>query len=64
MNRGKRKRSWYKPVFSPFLAMFSTLPKRNFKMKEFADHSFKFDKNGRKFSKSVENTEGKGEIAC
>ena len=25
-------------------------------------HNFKFDENGRKFSKQVENTEGKGEI--
>ena len=32
-------------------------------MKEFADHNFKFDENGRKFSKRVENTVGKGEIA-
>ena len=33
-------------------------------MKEFADDKFKFDKNCRKFSKKVENTVGKGEIAC
>ena len=33
------------------------------KMKEFVDHNFEFDKNGRKFSKRVENTEGKGGIA-
>ena len=33
------------------------------KLKEFADHNFKFDKNGRKFSKRVENNVGKGEIA-
>ena len=32
-------------------------------MKDFADDTFKFDDNGRKFSKRVENTEGKGEIA-
>ena len=32
-------------------------------MKEFADDNFKFNKNGKKFSKSVENTVGKGEIA-
>ena len=30
----------------------------------FADDSFKFDENGRKFSKKVENTVGKGKIAC
>ena len=33
------------------------------KMKEFADNNFKFDGNGREFSKRVENTVGKGEIA-
>ena len=33
-------------------------------MKEFADDNFKFDKNGRKLSKWVENAVGKGEAAC
>ena len=33
------------------------------KLKEFADDSFIFDENGRKLSKQVENTVGKGEIA-
>ena len=33
------------------------------KLKEFADDNFKFDENGRKLSKQVENTVGKGEIA-
>ena len=33
------------------------------KLKEFADDNFKFDKNDKKFSKRVENTLGKGEIA-
>ena len=32
-------------------------------MKEFADDNFEFDENGRKLSKQVENTVGKGEIA-
>ena len=32
-------------------------------MKEFADDNFKFDENGRKLFKRVENTVGKGEIA-
>ena len=32
-------------------------------MKDFADDNFKFDENGRKLSKAVENTVGKGEIA-
>ena len=34
------------------------------KLKEFADENFKFDENGRKFSKQVENTVEKREIAC
>ena len=33
------------------------------KFEEFADDNFEFDKNGRKLSKRVENTVGKGEIA-
>ena len=33
------------------------------KRKEFADDNFKFDENSREFSKQVENTVGKGEIA-
>ena len=33
------------------------------KLKEFADDNFKFDENGRKLSKWVENTVAKGEIA-
>ena len=33
------------------------------KLKPSADDSFKFDENSRKFSKHVENTVGKGEIA-
>ena len=33
-------------------------------MIEFADKNFEFDENGRKVSKRVESTVGKGEIAC
>ena len=33
------------------------------KLKEFADDNFKDDENGRQFSKWIENTVGKGEIA-
>ena len=36
---------------------------RSSKMREFADDNFEFDENGRKFSKRVENTVRKGEIA-
>ena len=42
-------------------------PKRqildSFKLKQFADNNFEFDENNIKFSKWVENTVGKGEIA-
>ena len=34
-----------------------------FKLKGFADENFKFDENDRKFSKWVESSVGKGEIA-
>ena len=34
------------------------------KLKQSLDDNFKFDENSRKFSKWVENTVGKGEIAC
>ena len=32
------------------------------KLKEFADDNFEFDEHGGKFSQSIENTVGKGEI--
>ena len=45
---------------------FLPFPKRHIldssKLKEFADSNFKFVENGRKLSKRVENTVGKGEI--
>ena len=31
-------------------------------MKNFTDDNFQFDENGRKFSKRLQNTVGKGEI--
>ena len=34
------------------------------KVKDFAGNNFIFDENCRKFSRWVENTVGKGEIAC
>ena len=34
------------------------------KLKEFADDNLKFDENGSKLSKWVENIVGKGQIAC
>ena len=45
----------------------SPFPKRQIldssRLKELADDNIKFDENGRKFSKRIENTLGKGEIA-
>ena len=43
-----------------FLTHYQTT---NFRLNEFADDNFIFDENGRKLSKRVENTVGKGEIA-
>ena len=47
---------------------FKPFPKRQIlnssKLKEFADNNFKFDENGGKFIKQVENTVGKGDFAC
>ena len=46
-----------------FLTLSQTTIFRTSKLKEFADDNFKFDENGRKFSRWIENTVGKGEIA-
>ena len=54
-------------LFTPF-KMFQPFPKQqsldSSKLKEFVDDNFKFGENSRKFSKLVENTVGKREIAC
>ena len=42
----------------------SPFPLDIYKLEEFADDNFRFDKNCVKFSKQVENTAGKGEVAC
>ena len=49
------ERSW------PLLTLSQTTNFRLFQTER--DANFKFDENGRKFSKWVENTVGKGEIA-
>ena len=47
--------------------MYQPFPKQQIldssKLKQNADDNFGFDENGRMFSKQVENTVGKGEIA-
>ena len=49
------------------MLLLNSFPNDKFKTdpnsKEFADDNFKFDENGRKLSKLVENTVGKGKIA-
>ena len=59
-----------KGEIAPFSTVFSTcnpLPDDKIldrsKLKQSADHNFKFHENSRKFSKQVEKTVGKGEIA-
>ena len=49
-----------KPLFEPNLTLSQTT---NFRLEQSADDNFKCDGNGREFSKWVENTAGKGEIA-
>ena len=53
--------------FFHFPRIVQPFPKRQIldspKLKQFADDNFKFDEYGRKFSKEVENTVGKGKIA-
>ena len=48
-------------MFNPFITRRQILDSS--KLKDFAADNFKFDENGRKLSKQVENTVGKGEIA-
>ena len=54
---------WEYIVLSEFFWQSCPSLRDSFKLKEFADDNFKFDKNGRKLSKWVENIVGKGEIA-
>ena len=58
----KKLRHFEMHVFEMPLLLHETLDA--FKLKEFADDNFKFDKNGRKFSRWVENTVQKGQSAC
>ena len=53
-------------LFCPTMLFFNHFPNDKFltsKLNELADDNFKFDINGRKYSKPVENTAGKREIA-
>ena len=65
---GKEEKAYYKNKKKMDLQHSLTHYRRQIldssKMKEFADDNFKFNKNGVKLSKRVENIVGKGEIAC
>ena len=57
----------YGTFLSQCYHIFQPFPKRHIldssKLKEFEDNNLKFDENSREFSKWVENTVEKGEIA-
>ena len=55
--------SLYK-VFCVLFTMYKRQILDSSKLREFADNNFSSDENSRKLSKRVENTVGKGEIAC
>ena len=50
-------------VLEESLSLSQTTNFRLFQTEKFEDNNFKFDGNGSKFSKMVENTGGKGEMA-
>ena len=50
-------RGWVESIRHTIESLCSSFPK------EFADNNFRFDGNGEKFSRRLENTVGKGEIA-
>ena len=53
-----------KPILTDFsITHYQTTNIRLFQSERFADDNFKFEENGRKLSKWIENTVGKGEIA-
>ena len=70
MFRKVKKSFWKKEkmlVTSIFSFSLNPLPDDEFqtsKLKEFAENNFEFEENGRKLSEWVENTVGKGQIAC
>ena len=58
---------WTSPKFC-HVVKTQPLPKQqnldSSKLREFADYNYEFDDDGGKTSKLIENTVGKGEIAC
>ena len=53
----------FRKVLAFHLTHYQTTILNSSKLREFADDNFRFDENGRKVSKRVENTVGKREIA-
>ena len=60
---GKKRKCCCNEHCLPFLKCFYPI-RNSSKLKDLKDNNFQLDENGRKFSKRVENTVGKGEIAC
>ena len=58
----------YFPFGKIWFCVVQLFPKRQIldtsKLKDFAVDNFRFDEIGRNFFKKVENTVGKGELAC
>ena len=67
VGKGENADSQHFLLFPQCFPPFYPFPKQqnldSSKLKKFGDDNFKFDENGRKFSKWIENTVGKGEIA-
>ena len=59
----KQSVTWKEYCVAYYLTLSQTTHLDTSILKELADDNFKFDENGRKFSKRAENTVGKGEIA-
>ena len=58
-----KKKSELHSKYNVPLTLSQTTNFRLFQIERFADDNFEFEENGRKFSKRLENTVGKGEIA-
>ena len=57
----------HKKFFLPFVSLGNSFPKRqnldSSKLQDSEDNNFKFNENGRRLSKRIENIAGKGERA-
>ena len=57
------KKSLFKPFQTTNFRLLTHYQTTNFRFFDFADDNLKFEENGRKLFKHIENTVGKGEIA-